>query len=57
MMYLFRRYRLASVLHLLGLSVALAAFYLFQTQVRYNRIIGGIGFLGLLGVLGVLGVL
>ena len=24
MMYLFRRYRLASVLHLLGLSVALA---------------------------------
>ena len=37
MMYLFRRYRLASVLHLLGLSVALAAFYLFQTQVRYNQ--------------------
>ena len=34
---LFRRYRLASLLHLLGLSVALAAFYLFQTQVHYNQ--------------------
>ena len=35
--YFIRRYRLASLLHLLGLGVALAAFYLFQTQVRYNQ--------------------
>lgn len=33
--YFFRRYRLASILNLVGLSLSLAAFYLFMTQVDY----------------------
>ncbi len=34
---MFRRYRVATVLNLLGLGIAVAAFYLFMTQVIYNR--------------------
>ena len=34
---MFRRYRLATLLNLLGLGVAVATFYLFMTQVIYNR--------------------
>lgn len=34
---MFRRYRLATLLNLLGLGVAIATFYLFMTQVIYNR--------------------
>lgn len=37
LLYLFRRYRLATMLNLLGLGVAVATFYLFMTQVIYNR--------------------
>ena len=37
LLYLFRRYRLATLLNLLGLGVAVATFYLFMTQVIYNR--------------------
>ena len=33
---MFRRYRLATLLNLLGLGVAVATFYLFMTQVIYN---------------------
>ena len=36
LLYLFRRYRLATLLNLLGLGVAVATFYLFMTQVIYN---------------------
>ena len=35
--YYLRRYKTATLLHLLGLSMALAAFYLFRTQVAYNN--------------------
>ena len=34
---MFRRYRLATLLNLLGLGIAVATFYLFMTQVIYNR--------------------
>ena len=34
--YLARRFKTATLLNLLGLTVAFAAFYLFMTQVRYN---------------------
>ena len=34
---MFRRYRLATLLNLLSLGVAVATFYLFMTQVIYNR--------------------
>ena len=34
---MFRRYRLATLLNLLGLGVAVPTFYLFMTQVIYNR--------------------
>ena len=37
LLYLFRRYRLATLLNILGLGVAVATFYLFMTQVIYNR--------------------
>ena len=37
LLYLFRRYRVATVLNLLGLGIAVATFYLFMTQVIYNR--------------------
>ena len=37
LLYFFRRYKLASLLNLLGLSIAIALFYLFQTQTEYNR--------------------
>ena len=37
LLYMFRRYRMATVLNLLGLGVAIATFYLFMTQVIYNR--------------------
>ena len=37
LLYLFRRYRLATLLNLLGLGVAVATFYLFMTQVIYNH--------------------
>ena len=37
LLYIFRRYRLATMLNLLGLGVAVATFYLFMTQVIYNR--------------------
>ena len=35
--YYLRRYKTATLLHLLGLSMALATFYLFMTQVKYNN--------------------
>ncbi len=34
---MFRRYRMATLLNLFGLGIAVAAFYLFMTQVIYNR--------------------
>ena len=34
--YLARRFKTATALNLMGLTVAFAAFYLFMTQVRYN---------------------
>lgn len=34
---MFRRYHIATLLNLFGLSVAVATFYLFMTQVIYNR--------------------
>lgn len=34
---MFRRYRLATLLNLLGLGIVVATFYLFMTQVIYNR--------------------
>lgn len=37
LLYMFRHYRMATVLNLLGLGVAIATFYLFMTQVIYNR--------------------
>ena len=37
LLYMFRRYRVATVLNLLGLGIAVATFYLFMTQVIYNR--------------------
>ena len=37
LLYMFRRYRVATMLNLLGLGVAVATFYLFMTQVIYNR--------------------
>ena len=37
LLYMFRRYRLATLLNLFGLGIAVAAFYLFMTQVIYNR--------------------
>ena len=37
LLYMFRRYRLATLLNLLGLGVAVATFYLYMTQVIYNR--------------------
>lgn len=37
LLYMFRRYRVATLLNLLGLGVAVATFYLFMTQVIYNR--------------------
>ena len=36
-LYYLRRYKTATLLNLLGLSMALAAFYLFMTQVEYNN--------------------
>ena len=36
LLYLFRRYKLAATLNLLGLSIAIAAAYLFLTQAHYN---------------------
>lgn len=36
-LYMFRRYRVATLLNLFGLGVAVATFYLFMTQVIYNR--------------------
>ena len=36
--HLFRRHPLAATLNLLGLALALAAAYLFATQVQYNRL-------------------
>lgn len=36
LLYMCRRYRVATVLNLLGLGVAVATFYLFMTQVIYN---------------------
>lgn len=36
--HLFRRHPLAAALNLLGLGLALAAAYLFATQVQYNRL-------------------
>lgn len=36
LIYFFRRYKLATTLNVLGLGIALAAFYLFMTQVEYN---------------------
>lgn len=37
LLYMCRRYKLATLLNVLGVSIALAAFYLLMTQVRYNR--------------------
>ena len=37
LLYYLRRYKTATLLNLLGLSMALAAFYLFMTQVEYNN--------------------
>lgn len=37
LLYMCRRYKLATILNVLGLSIAIAAFYLFMTQVYYNR--------------------
>ncbi len=37
LIYLFRRYKLSTVLNVLGLAVAVAAFYLFMTQVKFNK--------------------
>ena len=37
LLYMFRRYRVATMLNLLGLGIAVATFYLFMTQVIYNR--------------------
>ena len=37
LLYMFRRYRVATLLNLLGLGVAVVTFYLFMTQVIYNR--------------------
>ena len=37
LLYYLRRYQTATLLNLLGLSMALAAFYLFMTQVEYNN--------------------
>ncbi len=37
LLYLFRRYKLSTVLNVLGLAVAVAAFYLFMTQVKFNK--------------------
>ena len=34
---MFRRYRAATLLNILGLGIAVATFYLFMTQVIYNR--------------------
>ncbi|MBQ7571065.1 MAG: hypothetical protein IJT19_02380, partial [Bacteroidaceae bacterium] len=34
--YMARRFRVATVLNAVGLTVALVAFYLFMTQVTYN---------------------
>ncbi len=36
LIYLCRRYKVATLLNLVGLGVAVAAFYLFMTQVVYN---------------------
>ena len=35
LLYYLRRYKTATLLNLLGLSMALAAFYLFMTQVEH----------------------
>ena len=37
MLYMARRFKTATVLNFIGLTVALAAFYLLMTQVVYNR--------------------
>lgn len=37
LLYLFRRYKLSTLLNVLGLAVAVAAFYLFMTQVKFNK--------------------
>ena len=37
MLYMARRFKTATVLNFIGLTVAFAAFYLFMTQVVYNR--------------------
>ena len=37
LIFLCRRYKVATLLNLVGLGVAVAAFYLFMTQVVYNR--------------------
>ena len=34
--YMFRRFKLATALNFLGLTIAFAAFYIFMTQVDYN---------------------
>ena len=36
MLYMARRFKTATVLNLIGLTVAYSAFYLFMTQVQYN---------------------
>ena len=35
--YMFRRFKVASILNFIGLTIAFAAFYVFMTQVDYNN--------------------
>ena len=37
MLYMARRFKTATVLNFIGLTVSFAAFYLLMTQVIYNR--------------------
>ncbi len=37
LLYLFRRYRMATLLNVFGMGIAVATFYLFMTQVIYNH--------------------
>ena len=41
LLYLFRRYKLSTLLNVLGLAVAVAVFYLFMTQVKFNKTYNG----------------
>lgn len=41
LLYLFRRYKLSTVLNVLGLALAVAAFFLFMTQVKFNKTYNG----------------